>query len=286
MISSRILTLGAFLAFLRLRSFSFWSCDEQFVHFPLGPRLDFPFPCLYSFMLSYAFVSAGKVLFFAFMSTRVLKFLYGENHLIIRSSSLVPIYQTLPAFDTCDALPFYGHRISHNRKPWYYIDKAIPLYRSPIVFPCLTKLLPAHHRWLARGIRIPNDYFHCKPHIHIPIVPQSCEIYSTVSARPISFLLKLAEPNSPHIHIPLFPRMNTSPYLCLITPPTYSSVFSSAMFMYPSTDWSSPRYSTPELSLTVMGAPIMALRKAEGSLDSSAVMGAGVSISDELNVGF
>ena len=39
---------------------------------------------------------------------------------------------------------------------------------------------------------------------------------------------------------PLFPRTKASPYSRRLAPLTYSSVFSNAMFMYPSTDCSSP----------------------------------------------
>lgn len=40
--------------------------------------------------------------------------------------------------------------------------------------------------------------------------------------------------------LPLLPLTKASPYDRLFWPLTYSSVFSSAMFMYPSTDCSSP----------------------------------------------
>jgi hypothetical protein len=39
-----------------------------------------------------------------------------------------------------------------------------------------------------------------------------------------------------NLNSPLFPRTNASPYSLLLAPLTYSAVFSSAIFMYPSTD--------------------------------------------------
>lgn len=66
------------------------------------------------------------------------------------------------------------------------------------------------------------------------------------------------------IYSTLFPRMKASPYRALSSPPTTSSVCSSAMFMYPSRQTSTPRYSTPELSLTTTGRPVTVERKSAG----------------------
>jgi len=47
---------------------------------------------------------------------------------------------------------------------------------------------------------------------------------------------------------PLFPLINTSPYRFFIFPAINSSVFSSAIFIYPSTDCNSPITYSKELN--------------------------------------
>lgn len=66
------------------------------------------------------------------------------------------------------------------------------------------------------------------------------------------------------VHAPLFPRMKQSPKRALSCPSEYSSVCSMAMFKYPSKQANTPRYSTPEFSLTRMGRPMTDFKKSEG----------------------
>lgn len=98
--------------------------------------------------------------------------------------------------------------------------------------PTLSHISRCHHPVLPLGLepclRVRGDVHNCK------------QAFIQLESIHNSLRGSIRSSGNLQSYAPLFPRTNASPYVRRSLPSTSSCVCSSAMFMYPSTDWSSP----------------------------------------------